>query len=59
LVSVVDEPNSGQTPAERAVLDAAQRWYDDHEPWPTIAPDEPEYDLKTAVEVLRRILEEE
>lgn len=41
------------TPAERAVLDAALRWYEDYEPWPKVAPDEPEFDLKTAVEALK------
>lgn len=39
--------------AERAVLEAALRWYEDHEPWPAVGPDEPEFDLKTAVEALK------
>lgn len=41
------------TPAERAVLDAALRWYEGYEPWPAVTPDEPEFDLKTAVEALK------
>lgn len=41
------------TLAQRAVLDAALRWYEGYEPWPKVHPDEPEYDLKTAVEALK------
>jgi hypothetical protein len=41
------------TAAEHAVIAAALRWYADHEPWPSVGPDEPEFDLKAAVEALK------
>lgn len=49
----MSEPNSKLTPAQRTVLAAALRWYENYEPWPTVGPDDAEFDLKTAVEALK------